>query len=360
RLLAERIALEMRTWEFTFADALASPGPLGLSALAVLDVIDSFEEFERRCNEERPTRALASPHIMEGTLVEELTWGQRLLGVPAVWALTQGEGVTVAVLDTGCDVAHPDLSGALIDSRDFTGQGGRDDNPVWDAHGHGTHCAGIVGARRNDMGFVGVAPACSLLIAKVLGDDGTGDPDAVAAGIRWAVAQGADVLSISLGGPRKTPALYRAVHAALLEGVMVICAAGNAGSTVSNAIGYPGRYGSVVCVGAHDEHGQPSGFSSRGGELDVLAPGERVWSTYPGGRWAKLSGTSMAAPFVAGLAALIVAKHKRAGSNATPLRNTEDLKRHLTWMATHPGHHNPTSGYGALQPFLGVSAPSAW
>jgi len=164
------------------------------------------------------------------------------------------------------------------------------------------------------------------------------------------VTEGADVISMSLGGGASTLRLYEAIHNALYEGVGVICAAGNDGSLFQNSIGYPGKYGSVLCVGSHDENGNASGFSSRGGEVDFLAPGDRIWSTYKNGGYAELSGTSMATPFVAGLAALILSKHHSSGGG-TPVENNEDLRKHLLWMATHPGYHDNERGYGALQPF---------
>jgi subtilisin family serine protease len=116
-------------------------------------------------------------------------------------------------------------------------------------------------------------------------------------------------------------------------------------------VGYPGRYGGVITVASHDEDGNRSGFSSRGGEIDFMAPGSNIWSTYKDGGYAELSGTSMATPFVAGLAALIASKHRKEKNNKTPLENNEDLRNHLMWMATHPGYHDNVEGYGPLQPF---------
>lgn len=276
---------------------------------------------------------------------ERINWAGSILGIPDVWSLTQGEGSKVAILDTGIDTDHQDLANAIVDTKDFTGDG------IEDANGHGTHCAGIVGARLNGVGFVGVAPKSELLIGKVLGDDGRGAYSWITDGIYWAVDSGADIISMSLGGPGSDPDMYEAIQYALFYGVHVICAAGNEGSLYTNSIGYPGRYGGVITVASHDRNGNPSGFSSKGGEVDVMAPGSDIWSTYKDGGYAELSGTSMATPFVAGLAALIVAKHGSSSSNNTPLNNNEDLKNHLLRMATHPGYHDNQSGYGPLQPF---------
>jgi subtilisin len=279
------------------------------------------------------------------TQSERINWAESLLGIPDVWSSTMGEEVKVAVLDTGIDPDHPDLETAIIGTKDFTGDGIEDEN------GHGTHCAGIIGARFNEVGFVGAAPKSELLIGKVLANDGRGSLSWIADGIDWAVEQGAHIISLSLGGPSSSNRLFQAIHTALAKGVFVICAAGNEGSLFQNSIGYPGRYGGVITVAAHDTNGNRSGFSSRGGEIDVMAPGSNIWSTYKHGEYAELSGTSMATPFVAGLAALITSKHLKEPKNNTPLQNNEDLRDHLLWMTAHPGYHDNETGYGPLQPF---------
>lgn len=279
------------------------------------------------------------------TKSDKINWAESLLGIPDVWVQTMGEDVKVAVLDTGVDLDHPDLKEAITDTKDFTGDG------VEDLLGHGTHCAGIIAARRNNAGFVGVAPKSELIIAKVLNNSGSGAYSWIADGVDWAVKKKAHIISMSLGGATSFPDLFEAIHKALSKGIFVICAAGNEGSLFQNSIGYPGRYGGVITVAAHDQNGNRSGFSSRGGEIDVMAPGSNIWSTYKLGGYAELSGTSMATPFVAGLAALIASKHMNTAQNNTPLDNTEDLKNHLLWMAAHPGYHDNETGYGPLQPF---------
>ena len=276
---------------------------------------------------------------------ERLRWAEELLRLPDVWRRTQGQGVRIAVLDTGVDSDHPDLAGAIEQVRDFTAEG------IEDLNGHGTHCAGIIGARKNDIGFIGVAPSSSLLIGKVLRNSGGGTLESVANGVQWAVDERVDIISMSLGAADGSHRLFEVIHTALAKGAVVICAAGNSGALFTNSVGYPGRYGSVITVAAHDQHGQPSGFSSRGSEIDFMAPGHDIWSTYRQGGYAKLSGTSMAAPFVAGLAALVLAKHRQAGHHTSPINNCEDMRRHLLRMAAHPGHHDSARGHGPLLPF---------
>jgi len=279
------------------------------------------------------------------TNYDQINWAESILNIPSIWWQTRGQHINVAVLDTGIDITHPDFHSAITDTKDFTGDG------IHDVNGHGTHVAGIIGARLNGFGFVGVAPNCNLMIGKVLDNSGSGDYQWIADGIHWAIDNGADIINMSLGGAYSHPDMYRAVHRALMEGVVVVCAAGNDGWIDTNNIGYPGRYGGVITVASHDFNGHISGFSSVGGEVDFMAPGDKIWSTYTNGQFAELSGTSMATPFVSGLAALILSKHKATAQNGTEIHNCEDLRSHLMRMATHPGWFDNSRGYGALQPF---------
>lgn len=282
---------------------------------------------------------------------ERINWAGELLELPEVWLSSEGENVNVAVLDTGVDLHHPDLEDAIDSHVDFTGDG------IMDVNGHGTHCAGIIGARQNDKGFVGVAPKCRLHIAKVLGNNGGGAYSWIENGVIWAMRKGVDIISMSLGGPISTDGLHKAIHMALAEGISIFVAAGNDGSIFSNTIGYPGRYGGVITVASHDSNGNRSGFSSKGGEIDFMAPGSEIWSTYKNGSYASLSGTSMACPFVAGLGALILSRHKKRGLSASQIENNEDMRNRLLLMAAHPGYHDNVSGYGPLQPFKYFSKP---
>ena len=159
------------------------------------------------------------------TLSETIDWGLTAYHIPDHWKATRGKNIKVAVLDTGIDEAHPDLKDAIDDARDFT----RSRFGPIDRHGHGTHTAGTIGARQNDVGVVGVAPDCRLLIGKVLGDDGSGSSATVAAGIDWACDSGSDVISLSLGSPEPDDVLLAAVECAASKGKFIIAAAGNDG-----------------------------------------------------------------------------------------------------------------------------------
>ncbi|MGE0610279.1 MAG: S8 family peptidase [Pirellulales bacterium] len=279
------------------------------------------------------------------SLSETIDWSLNLYRVPQAWKQSRGRGVKVAVLDTGIDADHPDLGDAIEAARDFTASRG---GPI-DRNGHGTHVAGTIAARQNDVGVVGVAPDCRLIVAKVLGDDGSGSDAAIARGIGWAVESGADILSMSFGSRQPSTAIYRALQQAVDQGRFVICAAGNDGRP--NSVNYPARLPMAVAVSAVDRNGQISPFSSRGPEVDIAAPGQDIVSTWLNGSYAKLSGTSMAAPFVSGVVALTLAKHRHSGGK-TPFRTQTDLLEHLRRTATDagPGGQDPNYGYGLINP----------
>lgn len=263
-------------------------------------------------------------------LSEGVSWADDMLGAEEAWRLSQGEGVVVCVLDTGCDVDHPDLQGAILDDRDFTGSR----YGSADRHGHGTHVAGLVAARMgNDIGIRGIAPKCQLLVAKVLGDNGSGSDAAIANGIAWGLSKGATVFSLSLGGAFSMPATLGAAKAVVqASGRFLLAAAGNDGA----AVNYPAKYDQFVSVGAYDQDGELTRFTSKVGRLDIVGPGVEMLSCLPGGRYGTMTGTSQACPVVAGITALALAKHRDEGSD-TDLRTTQDLREHLQRNATDTG-----------------------
>lgn len=229
-----------------------------------------------------------------------------------------GKGVKIAILDTGADLDHGDLKPRIVASRDWTGSpvGARDRN------GHGTHCAGDAAAAKNDWGIYGVAYEADLIIAKVLSDAGSGRVDHIAAGIDWAVAQGADVISLSLGGPGTDRFIPAALERAEKAGVLIIAASGNDGN--ARPINFPGNYEQSHAIGAVDLQGRLANFSCTGDRLFAVADGVNSRSTWPGDRFANLSGTSMSTPKIAGAAALWVQADAAAGG-------TKDATRHQRW-----------------------------
>lgn len=224
--------------------------------------------------------------------------------VPDAWATAKGNGVIIAVVDTGVDFTHPDLAGKFVSrGRDFV----NGDNDATDDHGHGTHVSGIAAAATdNRVGVAGVAWNAQVLPVKVLNANGSGDMATIASGIAWAADNGAKVINLSLGGSGGAAVLENAVNYAWNKGAVVVCAAGNTGSSSPQ---YPAVYANCVSVSATDAADRLASFSTYGPGIDVAAPGHQILSTVRGGRYESWSGTSMAAPNVSGVVALIWSAH---------------------------------------------------
>ncbi|RHW35916.1 serine protease [Lysinibacillus yapensis] len=239
--------------------------------------------------------------------VSEVPKGIELIAAPKIWENSKGKGITVAILDTGCDVTHPDLNGRIIGGRNFTDDDHGKPDVYTDYNGHGTHVAGTIAAIHNGTGVVGVAPEANLLIVKVLNKAGSGQYDWIINGINYAVEQRVDIISMSLGGSVDVPELRQAIQNAIANQILVVCAAGNEGDgqSSSDELGYPGCYNEVISVGSVNLLRHSSKFSNSNNEVDLVAPGEEILSTYLNGTYAKLSGTSMATPHVSGALALI-------------------------------------------------------
>ncbi|OGY62991.1 MAG: hypothetical protein A2745_02690 [Candidatus Harrisonbacteria bacterium RIFCSPHIGHO2_01_FULL_44_13] len=228
-----------------------------------------------------------------------MPWGIDRVDAEMVWPSdNNADPVRVAVVDTGISASHPDLVDNI--------KGGHNAiNPAksWnDDNGHGSHVAGTVGALNNAVGVVGVGPLVDLYAVKVLNRNGSGFLSDVIEGIQWSVANGMQVVNMSLGTSSDVQSMHDAVAAAYNAGVVVVAAAGNSG----DAVGYPAAYPEVIAVSATDSSDNLASFSSRGPEVDLAAPGVSVYSTYKGTGYATLSGTSMAAPHVTGSAALVL------------------------------------------------------
>lgn len=226
-------------------------------------------------------------------------WGISHINAPVAHSRgVTGSGVKVGIIDTGIDHGHPDLAALYAGGIDFV----NGDNDPMDDEGHGTHVSGTVAAIDNTIGVLGVAPAVSLYGIKVLDRFGSGTFADVIAGIDWAAANGMDVVNMSLGAGVGTNALQTACDNAYASGV-VICAA--AGNNYGGPVSYPAKYSSAIAVSAIDQGNNLANFSNRGAEVEVTAPGVSIYSTYRGGGYATMDGTSMATPHTTGVCALI-------------------------------------------------------
>ncbi|TYS14519.1 S8 family peptidase [Rossellomorea vietnamensis] len=250
------------------------------------------------------------PYVKEEIMetASEMPAGVDLVQAPKLWKSVKGKGVTVAVLDTGCDIDHEDLQGRVVGTRNFTNDDDGNEENVTDYNGHGTHVAGTIAANENGSGVVGVAPEASLLIIKVLaGEQGSGRYDWIVDGIQYAIDQGVDIISMSLGGPSDYGPLHDVIKQAVAANISVVCAAGNEGdeNAETDELSFPACYNEVISVGAIDFERNSSYFTNSNNEVDLVAPGEKILSTIPGGKFAEFSGTSMSAPHVSGALALV-------------------------------------------------------
>lgn len=234
----------------------------------------------------------------------EITWGINRIHAPAAWDVTEGAGVKVAVIDTGIDLSHPDLVGKVDGGYSAITKTERPQD-YQDDNGHGTHVSGTIAAIRDNKGVVGVAPRARLYAVKVLDSEGSGNLSDVIDGIIWAAKNGMQVVNMSLGAPIDSDAMHRAVRYAKGSGVVIVAAAGNSSG---GPVGYPGAYPETIAVSASNEDEALSSFSSVGPQVKFIAPGEDIVSDRLGGDTISMSGTSMASPHVAGLAALAVSQ----------------------------------------------------
>lgn len=246
-------------------------------------------------------------------------WGLPRVNAPAAWVESTGAGVTIAVMDTGVDLNHPDLAAKIAPGWDFT----NDDSAPQDDHGHGTHVAGIAAAAtHNYLGVAGLGWDARIMPVKVLDSNGYGYYSDIADGISWAADHGAQVINMSVGGDEWSQVLQDATDYAYRRGALVVAAAGNCADPMDyypckthNPTFYPAANPNVLAVGATTASDVRASFSEYGDFVDVTAPGVSIYSTLWDDGYGSLSGTSMASPLVAGVAALAWA-HRPALTNA--------------------------------------------
>ncbi|MBO4256653.1 S8 family serine peptidase [Streptomyces griseorubiginosus] len=372
---SEKAAAAVADRVAAFNDASAPARTLasiGARSLSVAD--DDLGAFWKALNPgdaEGAARAAATPRVwLDGRVAPVLDRSTAQINAPAAWkAGYEGQGVKVAVLDTGVDAAHPDLAGRIAEAKDFSGSG----NTV-DHFGHGTHVASIVGGTgaASSGSRKGVAPKAELLIGKVLGDDGYGSESQVIDGMEWAAGEHAKVVNMSLGSDEPTDGtdpMSQALNTLSASGdTLFVVAAGNAGQSGDSTIGSPGAADAALTVGAVDRGDSLASFSSRGPRLgdkavkpDVTAPGVGIVAARASGttmgdpvdaNYTAASGTSMATPHVAGAVALIAQQH--------PGWTGQQLKDALISTAhTMPGTKATEQGGGRIDVAAAMGAVTA-
>jgi type VII secretion-associated serine protease mycosin len=311
-----------------------------LSGEAALEYVEADQVASQKPEDEKAVSANFQTQAALNDTYYAQQYGLQAMNVPAAWELSQGKDVVVAVIDTGVDLDHPDLKGRVVPGYDaFSQQEGEDAgdvsslNYVVSSYKHGSHVAGIIAAEANNgKGIAGVAPEAKIMPIKIFADLSdiikslwAKEEDTsytiisiLADGIVWAADHGADVINMSLAVTEDSATIDRAVKYALSKNISVIVAAGN-DRHLSNNRNYLAAIAGVVGVGATDENNAITFFSNSGDYVSVAAPGLDIISTVPSflnfNSYVKMSGTSMAAPAVAGVAALMKAKY---GAQATP------------------------------------------
>jgi major intracellular serine protease len=277
--------------------------------------------------------------------------GVSLTGAPLLWEQSiKGRGILVGVIDTGIDRTHPDLKDQVVIARNYVND--KTDPTEWNMHG--THVAGTIAAN----GFLkGVAPEARLADYRVLGVDGSGGVDGITKAIRQAVVDGCHILNLSLGSPSDYPPMHEAIKYAVAKNVLVVAAVGNSGDAdiLTDELDFPGAYNEVVgtaSVAYHDGKLTASKWGDTNKEVDVCSVGEDVLSCAPGGKYIKISGTSMASPHVSGFAALVLCKAMmRTGSPFFPEQALYNMVKTLTVDTGVPGIDNATgAGFVTFYP----------
>lgn len=279
-----------------------------------------------------PVRVLAVNFINDSLLSQQWGW-YRIRADMAYDEGCYGEGIIVALLDTGVDLDHPDLASNIIGGWNFLD---KNDN-VTDCDGHGTMVAGIIaGVANNSIGVVGVAPRVSIMPLKVLSETDGSWVDLNLA-IRYAADNGARIIGMSLGGyySRLGQSTENAIDYAIGKGCILVAAVGNDNST---EMFYPAAYEQVVAVSATDQDDNKASFSNYGDYVDFCAPGVDVLTTTIGGEYAYGSGTSFAAPFVVGVVALMLSEY--------PYLSGEEVVESLRVQAEDLGEEGLDQYYG--------------
>ena len=306
----------------------------GADDLEESEVVDSKIKVLKVGNVEAVVKALNNnPNVeyAEPNYLFEATWspndtyysgyqyGPQNTDTEAAWDITRGNSSQeIAIIDSGVDYNHPDLDDKTIKGYDFVDN---DYDPM-DLNNHGTHVAGTAAAETNNgAGVAGMAPETKILAVRALDANGSGSLNDIADAIRYSADEGAEVINLSLGCNCDTQTLEDAVDYAWNQGSVVIAAAGNDGVSTTFE---PASYDNVIAVGAVDSNNNKASFSNYGTWVDVTAPGVDIASTVPNGGYAYMSGTSMAAPHVAGLAGLLASQGRSNDNIRAAIEQTAD------------------------------------
>lgn len=277
---------------------------------------------------------------------QELTWGIDRIEADEVWRINEGSKIKVAILDTGIDLDHPDLRDNIKGNVNMIKprKSGDDDN------GHGTHVAGIVAAVANKIGVIGTGPEISLYAVKVLDKNGSGWLSDLIEALDWCIDNEMQVVNMCFGSYYNNKSFHEAIIEAYQAGITLVASAGNNGED-DGFIEYPARYAETIAVSAVDRYGNFASYSSYGSMIDLTAPGVDIRSTYKKGSYEIMSGTSMSAPHVTGVVALILKTkvNKRYDLDGDKTWDPDEIKKKLKKSAEALGMDSDKQGAGLVR-----------
>lgn len=271
---------------------------------------------------------------------EVYDWGLRDLNIPEMHKLTYGEGIKIAVIDSG-KPTHFDVKNNISAAENFT-----DSNTVEDKVSHSTFVSGIIAAEVNAQGIIGVAPKSKIHIGKALDDGGVGSPVALAKSIAWAIDEQVDIISISAGLFFDFKPIHKQIKRAYGQNIITVAAVGNTGDRHAN-VAFPARYNEVIGVGAYNKDRVAAPFSSRGINVSFSMPGVDIYSCGLDDTYMKSSGSSFAAPIMTGICALILSKHRQLENPKTPCETPKQMLEHLKKYSVKLEDENST-GFGTI------------
>ncbi|MEK8130799.1 S8 family peptidase [Paenibacillus filicis] len=269
--------------------------------LTAIPAVQSVEaDIRLRLQASGPNLGPAGLHSRRSSPPSKIPWGIRHIRAHQVWPKSKGDRIHVGVVDTGADYTHPDLRHCLARGVNLLH---RHLYPI-DDNGHGTHIAGTISAFTKHRGIVGVAPHALIHPVKAFDHQGGAFVSDIIKAIDWCVLSGMDIINMSFGMKTHSKALEAAVLSAHRSGIVIVASSGNEGKRAE--IDYPARFPQSIAVGATTRKGRIAPFSNDGQQIDIYAPGEKIYSTWLDGKYQELSGTSMATSHVTGVVALML------------------------------------------------------
>ncbi|MEF2248687.1 S8 family peptidase [Paenibacillus sp. IITD108] len=243
----------------------------------------------------------AAPALPHYPTSRSFSWGIKQVKAPQAWSTTIGQQIKIGVVDTGVDFAHPDLRHSLLHGVNLINRS----RPPHDDNGHGTHIAGIIAASNRMHGMTGVAPGALLAPVKAFDQNGSAYVSDIIQAIEWCIHNRMNIINMSFGMRKRNKGLLNAVANAYQAGIIIVASSGNDGKL--RTVDYPARYTQTISVGATSKMRRIAPFSNRGASIDIYAPGDKIVSAWPQGKYNEMSGTSMATSHVSGAIALLLA-----------------------------------------------------